>query len=215
MTGSRARRLLLAAGMGWQEDAACIDAPGVDFFVKSRFLKKVEAAKKVCRKCAVRRECLDFAVAHDEDGIWGGTTREERGFVHAYLRAVELSSSILSNTSREPAHQTRASPSSPVHTFSLEIHIPGVSLSASATHSQFCFVVPGLPAPQSVEAQSPYPPDVNAHTPSGLSRSSHTLLDQPPALFAGRKPEQAHTNEPPSSQSRYPELTFAFQLHPG
>ena len=33
----------------------------------------------ICAGCAVRRECLEFALAHDQMyGIWGGTTAEDR-----------------------------------------------------------------------------------------------------------------------------------------
>ena len=33
----------------------------------------------ICAGCGVRRECLEFALAHDQTyGIWGGTTAEDR-----------------------------------------------------------------------------------------------------------------------------------------
>jgi WhiB family redox-sensing transcriptional regulator len=33
----------------------------------------------ICARCQVRRECLEFALAHDQVyGIWGGTTPEDR-----------------------------------------------------------------------------------------------------------------------------------------
>ena len=33
----------------------------------------------ICAGCGVRRECLEFALAHDQTyGIWGGTTVEDR-----------------------------------------------------------------------------------------------------------------------------------------
>ena len=33
----------------------------------------------ICAGCPVRRECLDFALGHDQVyGIWGGTTPEDR-----------------------------------------------------------------------------------------------------------------------------------------
>ncbi len=39
----------------------------------------IEAAKSVCEVCEVRAECLEFALAtNQEAGIWGGTTEEER-----------------------------------------------------------------------------------------------------------------------------------------
>ncbi|MDX6335165.1 MAG: WhiB family transcriptional regulator, redox-sensing transcriptional regulator, partial [Streptosporangiaceae bacterium] len=36
-------------------------------------------AKKVCRGCEVRVECLEYALEHDERfGIWGGLSERER-----------------------------------------------------------------------------------------------------------------------------------------
>ena len=37
-------------------------------------------AKAVCRRCPVRDDCLDYALAHDERfGIWGGTSERTGG----------------------------------------------------------------------------------------------------------------------------------------
>lgn len=42
-------------------------------------MEHIEAAKAVCRGCRVREDCLDFALAtHQDDGIWGGRSEEER-----------------------------------------------------------------------------------------------------------------------------------------
>jgi WhiB family redox-sensing transcriptional regulator len=41
-------------------------------------LHQVSAAKAVCRACAVRAACLSFGLQTSQDGIWGGTTPEER-----------------------------------------------------------------------------------------------------------------------------------------
>lgn len=37
-----------------------------------------ERAKKICRTCPVIEECLEYAIRHNEDGVWGGTTKRER-----------------------------------------------------------------------------------------------------------------------------------------
>lgn len=34
--------------------------------------------QRVCGACPVKGECLDWALAHDEYGVWGGTTRQQR-----------------------------------------------------------------------------------------------------------------------------------------
>ena len=35
-------------------------------------------ARQICAGCAVRDDCLKFAIDADEFGIWGGLDREER-----------------------------------------------------------------------------------------------------------------------------------------
>lgn len=41
--------------------------------------KQIARAKLICAGCTVRRECLEFAMGHDQlYGIWGGTTPEDR-----------------------------------------------------------------------------------------------------------------------------------------
>lgn len=41
-----------------------------------------EQAKRVCRRCPVRAECLAYAIANDERyGVWGGKTEVERNGV--------------------------------------------------------------------------------------------------------------------------------------
>lgn len=41
-------------------------------------LGQISAAKAICSRCPVRHPCLHYAVATIQDGIWGGTTTEER-----------------------------------------------------------------------------------------------------------------------------------------
>jgi WhiB family redox-sensing transcriptional regulator len=66
----------LERGSDWAVDGACRDHPDVDFFTEAR--AAVVHAKSICRACPVGGECLEFAVRHDEIGVWGGTTRRER-----------------------------------------------------------------------------------------------------------------------------------------
>jgi WhiB family redox-sensing transcriptional regulator len=61
----------------WMTDGNCA---GVDvaLFFPERGDSTYEA-KKVCRGCAVRQECLDYALANGEKfGIWGGMSERER-----------------------------------------------------------------------------------------------------------------------------------------
>ena len=67
--------------MSWRELAACRDMPTSVFFEHTD--KGMEAAKKICAGCEVRRECLDARLAelelNDLDfGVWGGMTPAER-----------------------------------------------------------------------------------------------------------------------------------------
>lgn len=43
-------------------------------------LEQETKAKSICRACPVSLECYDEAIANREpEGVWGGTTAEERG----------------------------------------------------------------------------------------------------------------------------------------
>jgi WhiB family transcriptional regulator, redox-sensing transcriptional regulator len=48
-------------------------------------LDQVSAAKAVCRRCMVRPRCLIFGLETRQDGIWGGTTSEERRTMRDHL----------------------------------------------------------------------------------------------------------------------------------
>jgi WhiB family redox-sensing transcriptional regulator len=67
---------------GWRAAGACVSADPDLFFPVSGAGKAAAQAARACRICAacpVRRECLEFAMEGGEmEGIWGGTTPEER-----------------------------------------------------------------------------------------------------------------------------------------
>jgi WhiB family transcriptional regulator, redox-sensing transcriptional regulator len=66
----------------WRAAGACLRADPDLFFPIStagRAVIQIAQAKAVCAHCPVRRQCLEFAQAHEPVyGIWGGTTFEER-----------------------------------------------------------------------------------------------------------------------------------------
>lgn len=66
----------------WRRRAACRDSDPDLFFPAGETgpaLDQAELAKAVCRQCPVRGECLDFALASNQEaGIWGGATEAER-----------------------------------------------------------------------------------------------------------------------------------------
>ena len=71
-----------AGSLGWMSRGACRQVDPDLFFpiaaATSPGLRQVEAAKAVCGRCAVRANCLSYALETLPEGIWGGTTPEER-----------------------------------------------------------------------------------------------------------------------------------------
>jgi WhiB family redox-sensing transcriptional regulator len=66
----------------WRSAAACQSAdPDLFFPISSSgpAEQQIARAKRICANCVVRRECLEYAVTHEQVyGIWGGTTAEDR-----------------------------------------------------------------------------------------------------------------------------------------
>ena len=56
------------------------------FFFLSRGGSPVKARQKFCDDCPVKQACFEYAVVHNEDGIWGGSTEKERRVVAPFLR---------------------------------------------------------------------------------------------------------------------------------
>lgn len=72
---------LLAAGAAgrpaWQDRALCSQADPEAWFPKKGV--SPAAARRVCMACAVRADCLGYAIENNERfGIWGGFTWQER-----------------------------------------------------------------------------------------------------------------------------------------
>ncbi|WP_055702959.1 WhiB family transcriptional regulator [Streptomyces silaceus] len=68
--------------MEWLRKAACRNADPELFFPvgeKGPALRDIRAAKRICARCPVKRECLDWALGTGQtSGVWGGTCEEER-----------------------------------------------------------------------------------------------------------------------------------------
>lgn len=72
----------------WRDSAACLGLwTEVDFFTDTKSLRNVRKAKSYCYRCPVRWDCLEYAVENNCEGIWGGTTDDERGMVWAAIKA--------------------------------------------------------------------------------------------------------------------------------
>jgi WhiB family redox-sensing transcriptional regulator len=61
----------------WKMAAACRGLDPNMFFPTAE--SDAEMAIRVCAKCVVKSECLEYAlVTNEQYGIWGGTTEDER-----------------------------------------------------------------------------------------------------------------------------------------
>ena len=61
----------------WMRDGLCREFPEVEFFPERG--QSAEPAKAICGRCAVRSECLSFALAGGEvHGIYGGLSGRQR-----------------------------------------------------------------------------------------------------------------------------------------
>jgi WhiB family redox-sensing transcriptional regulator len=65
----------------WEDLAACAGMDTELFFPRTEGAKgseRVNKARETCRRCPVRRDCLDYAIETDRWGIWGGMDTAER-----------------------------------------------------------------------------------------------------------------------------------------
>jgi WhiB family transcriptional regulator, redox-sensing transcriptional regulator len=61
----------------WAEQARCRGLDPEQFFVRGAAASR--QAIKVCNRCSVRDECLQYALDSDIDfGVWGGLTERQR-----------------------------------------------------------------------------------------------------------------------------------------
>jgi WhiB family redox-sensing transcriptional regulator len=80
---SVATGIALAQDRGeWRVESACKDTDPDLFFpvgTTGPAIEQIEAAKAVCGICPVQSQCLEFALATNQDsGVWGGTSEDER-----------------------------------------------------------------------------------------------------------------------------------------
>jgi WhiB family redox-sensing transcriptional regulator len=57
---------------------ACADEDPELFFPEHGQVTQTSEAKSVCGSCSIRTACLSYALRHGVEGVWGGTTEEER-----------------------------------------------------------------------------------------------------------------------------------------
>lgn len=66
----------------WTTAARCRGTDAEAFFVRS--LPEAREALRLCQRCTVKQECLEYAIDEGIDlGVWGGLTERQR---RAYAR---------------------------------------------------------------------------------------------------------------------------------
>jgi WhiB family redox-sensing transcriptional regulator len=77
MEGPVAVADLLGDAPEWQERSLCSQTDPEAFFPEKG--GSTREAKRICSRCEVKDECLEYALGHDERfGIWGGLSERER-----------------------------------------------------------------------------------------------------------------------------------------
>src|SRR6478735_8584868 len=64
----------------WAEESLCKDRPRDELFFTTKRGRPSKSPTfiPICKACPVSYECLNYAIVHNEDGVWGGTTRNQR-----------------------------------------------------------------------------------------------------------------------------------------
>ena len=79
-------------------NASCAGMPTETFFrpddvTTVEWRAHVQIVKKMCEDCPAQAECLEHALRHEGDGIWGGTTETEREVMrqnlHIWLEPIQ------------------------------------------------------------------------------------------------------------------------------
>jgi WhiB family redox-sensing transcriptional regulator len=81
--------------MEWVHRARCKDEDPELFFpvgTTGPAATQIDTAKAICAQCAVRGECLEWAMTTSQDaGVWGGLSEDERRALRRARRRSELS----------------------------------------------------------------------------------------------------------------------------
>jgi WhiB family transcriptional regulator, redox-sensing transcriptional regulator len=95
--------------MNWRADIACRDADPDLFFpigATGAGLRQMEEAKRICRACPVQIQCLAWALENGvADGVWGGTTPDERRLIRSLPRRTTNSKADGDDKSYHPAER--------------------------------------------------------------------------------------------------------------
>ncbi len=67
----------LSPTLHWSNNALCKDKPDKMFPKEHKDLSYISEARRMCRQCPVRKECLEYALTFppsDLHGVWAGLT---------------------------------------------------------------------------------------------------------------------------------------------
>jgi WhiB family transcriptional regulator, redox-sensing transcriptional regulator len=96
----------------WWSLGACLSADPDLFFPISESgaaQRQVAEAKAVCAGCQVRPQCLSYALAAGPiQGVWGGTSEEERRLYRDRERAAQARAARAAASASEPASPKRS-----------------------------------------------------------------------------------------------------------
>src|SRR5260370_35814387 len=99
----------MTAGANWREDAACRDADPDLFFpigTTGPALRQIQAARRICRTCPAQTRCLAWALDHGvTDGVWGGTTEDQRRAIRSLPKTLTSSQEDDDGGSYHPAQR--------------------------------------------------------------------------------------------------------------
>jgi Transcription factor WhiB len=78
--------------IGWQAQAACKGLNTRVFFVNTRRQPTLGGlVVRLCHECPVQLQCYCYALLRGEQGIWGGSTDEERARLRPFVDDQTLS----------------------------------------------------------------------------------------------------------------------------
>lgn len=63
--------------MKWKDNALCADKELSIFFASPKSDTTITAIS-ICKSCTVRKECFYEAMSYGYDGVWGGSTLDQR-----------------------------------------------------------------------------------------------------------------------------------------
>jgi WhiB family redox-sensing transcriptional regulator len=90
----------------WRDNAACRDADPDLFFpigTAGPALRQVQEAIGICQTCPIQVRCLAWALEQRvTDGVWGGTTAEQRRAIRTTFAGTSVAWAQLHNRAEAP-----------------------------------------------------------------------------------------------------------------